>query len=300
MTTMDALDAERTTRVGFIGLGVMGLPMALNILAAGFPVHVYARSAAKARDIDRRGATVVPTCRALAAASDVVIVMVPATADLETVVEGPNGLAAGAHGGLIVVAMGTHEPWAMPAIAERLAPRGAAFLDAPVSGGESAAIAGTLAIMVGGDPAVFERARPVLESMGRRVVRIGPVGTGQVAKACNQLIVGSTIEAVAEALTLAGALGADPAIVREVMLGGFAASRVLELHGQRMLDRDFTPGGRVALHAKDAHIVLEAAARAGVQVPGFVPVAAAFDTMVERGSGDLDHSALIELLTPPD
>jgi 2-hydroxy-3-oxopropionate reductase len=273
--------------------------MAARVMRAGFALHTYSRSG-KVHDVTLRGAKQAASCEALAAATDVLIVMVPDTADLDAVVSGAGGVLAGAHQGLVVVAMGTHQPWAMPRIAAQLAERGAGFLDAPVSGGEVAAKDGSLAIMVGGEIDALARARPVLECMGGRVVHVGPVGSGQVAKVCNQLIVGSTIEAVAEALTLAQAMGADPATVREVMLGGFAASRVLELHGKRMLERNFTPGARADLHAKDAHIVLEAATRAGIHVPGFVPVAAAYDELVRRGSGSLDHAALIELLSMDD
>ena len=222
--------------------------------------------------------------------------MVPDTADLEAVLDGPAGVLAGAHDGLIVCAMGTHLPAAMPPLAERCAERGCTLLDAPVSGGEIGAADGTLSIMVGGDAAAVERARPVLEAMGRSVVRIGGSGAGQLAKACNQLIVGATIAAVAEALALARAAGVDPAIVRDALAGGFAASRVLEVHGRRMLERDFAPGGRAALHAKDAHIILDTAEALGLDLPVFPAVAEAFDRLVAEGGGELDHAALITLL----
>ena len=222
--------------------------------------------------------------------------MVPDTADLEAVLDGPTGILAGAHDGLIVCAMGTHLPAAMPPLAERCATRGCTLLDAPVSGGEIGAADGTLSIMVGGDASAVERARPVLEAMGRSVVRIGGSGAGQLAKACNQLIVGATIAAVAEALALARAAGVDPAIVRDALAGGFASSRVLEVHGRRMLERDFAPGGRAALHAKDAHIILDTAAALGLDLPVFPAVAEAFDRLVAEGGGELDHAALITLL----
>ncbi len=287
-------------RAGFVGLGVMGRPMAQRILANGFALTVTSRTPTSVAGLVAAGATGVPTSAAVATASDVVCVMVPDTVDLEAVLDGPDGLLAGAHPGLVICAMGTHLPGAMPPLAARCAKHGAILLDAPVSGGEIGAREGSLSIMVGGDPAAFERARPILEAMGRTVVHIGPSGAGQVAKACNQLVVGATIAAVAEALTLARATGLDPATVREALAGGFAASRVLDVHGRRMIDRDFTPGGRAALHAKDAHIILDTAAAAGLDLPFFSPVADGFDRLVAAGGGDLDHAALITLLEPSE
>ena len=284
------------TTVGFIGLGIMGRPMAGRILAAGFPLVVWSRAAAAAAALEPAGVIVATSPADVARAADVVVVMVPDTADLETVLDGPDGVLAGARPGLVVIAMGTHHPAAMPPLAARCADHGASLLDAPVSGGEIGARDGSLSIMVGGDAAAFERARPVLDAMGRTVVRIGGSGAGQLAKACNQLIVGATIAAVAEALTLARAAGVDPAVVREALAGGFAASRVLEVHGRRMIERDFVPGGRAALHAKDAHIILDTAADLGLDLPMFAVVADAFDRLVAAGGGDLDHAALITLL----
>ena len=285
--------------VGFIGLGVMGRPMARRVLDAGFGVTVAARSPAAA-ELVSAGARAAPTHGEIARDADLVIVMVPDTADLEAALDGPTGLLAGANDGLIVCAMGTHHPAAMPPLAERCAEHGVSLLDAPVSGGEIGAQEGSLSIMVGGDTAAFDRARPVFEAMGRTVVRVGDSGAGQLAKACNQLVVGATIAAVAEALSLARRAGVDPAIVRDALAGGFAASRVLEVHGRRMIERDFVPGGRAALHAKDAHIILDTAAALGLDLASFSVVAAAFDRLVAEGRGDLDHSALITLLDPPE
>ena len=208
----------------------------------------------------------------------------------------PTGSSPAREPGLIVAAMGTHHPAAMPPLAARCAEHGVALLDAPVSGGEVGAVEGSLSIMVGGDAAAFERARPVFEAMGRTIVHVGGSGAGQMTKACNQLIVGATIAAVAEGLTLARAAGVDPAVVRTALTGGYATSRVLDIHGGRMIERDFTPGGRAALHAKDAHIILDTAARLGVDLPVFSVVADRFDRLVAAGGGDLDHSALITLL----
>jgi 2-hydroxy-3-oxopropionate reductase len=285
-------------RVGFIGLGIMGRPMALNVLKAGFRLTVSSRSPAPVEELVTAGAHRASDPAGVAAASDVVILMVPATADVEAVLGGSSGLLAGSREGLIVIVMGTHEPAVVPTWAERLGKAGAELLDAPVSGGEIGAVEGTLSIMVGGPAAVLEQVRPILEAMGGRIVHIGDHGAGMVAKACNQLVVASEIEAVAEALTLARAAGADPAKVRDALLGGFAASRVLEVHGRRMIERDFTPGGRVSMHEKDARIVHETAREYGVDVPGFRPVVAAFRRLIEQGKGELDHSALITLLEP--
>jgi len=288
--------APNGLRAGFIGLGIMGRPMALNLLKAGFPLIVQSRSRGPVDELVAAGARAAVDAAEVAAGSDVVIVMVSDTADMEAVLDGERGLLRGGHPGSIVVDMGTHDPTAIAGWAARLAAVGAELLDAPVSGGEVGAKEGTLSIMVGGPAAALERARPMLAAMGSRIVHIGDHGAGMVAKACNQLVVGSNIEAVAEALNLARAAGADPAKVRDALLGGFAASRVLELHGLRMIERDFTPGGRVALHAKDARIVLETARRVGVELPGFRPVADALERLIARGDGELDHSALITLL----
>jgi 2-hydroxy-3-oxopropionate reductase len=284
--------------VGFIGLGVMGRPMARRILLAGFPLTVFSRSGAGVGELESGGATRATTPAEVARAADVLVIMVPDTPDLEAVLDGADGVLAGAHRGLVVCAMGTHHPAAMPALARRCAAVEAQFLDAPVSGGEIGATDGSLSIMVGGERAAFDRARPVFDAMGGSVVHVGPSGAGQLAKACNQLIVGATIAAVAEALALARASGVDPVVVREALAGGFAASRVLDVHGRRMLERDFEPGGRAALHAKDAHIILETAADAGLDLPVFAAVADAFDRLVAAGGGDLDHSALITLFDP--
>lgn len=282
--------------VGFIGLGVMGRPMSLHLLRAGYPLTVYSRSAGPVEALVAAGARSAASPRDVAAVVDVLIVMLPTTRDLQEVLLGEGGARAGLRPGSIVVDMGTDDPSAVRAIASALRTQDCWLVDAPVSGGQVGAESGTLSIMVGGEPDVVAKVRPVLAAMGRNVVHVGGVGAGQVAKACNQLVVASTIQAVAEALALASAAGLDPRRVREAMLDGFAASRVLELHGRRMLDGDFEPGGRVALHAKDAHIVLETAEQLGVELPGFAPVAGQLDALVERGDGNLDHSALVTLL----
>ena len=286
----------QTLHTGVLGLGIMGSAMARNLLQAGFPLTVSGLSRGPVSELVAGGAEAVATVGGVTAASDVLLVNVPDTADLEELVGGSDGILSGAHPGLVVVAMGTYDPSAMPPIARRFAARDAHFLDAPVSGGDIGARDATLSIMVGGEAAALAQAMPVLEALGRTITHIGPSGAGQVAKACNQLVVGSTIQAVAEAFVLARTSGVDPARVLGALMGGLAGSVVLERHRRRMLEGDFTPGARSRLHAKDARIVMAAARQAGITLPGFTPVAAAFETLVETGAGDLDHSALVTLL----
>jgi 2-hydroxy-3-oxopropionate reductase len=288
--------SDTPLEVGFVGLGVMGRPMATRIIDAGFPLTVHSRSAIAVAELVAAGARAAASPAVVARRTDVVIVMVPDAPDLEAVLDGAQGILGEAHDGLVVAAMGTHHPAAMPPLARYCAERGVTLLDAPVSGGEVGANEGSLSIMVGGDAAAFERARPVFETMGRTIVHVGASGAGQLAKACNQLIVGATIAAVAEGLSLARAAGVDPAVVRLALTGGFATSRVLEIHGERMIQHNFTPGGRAALHAKDAHIILDTAAKLGLALPVFSVVADQFDQLVAAGGGELDHSALITLL----
>ena len=287
---------DGTPTVGVIGLGVMGSSMARRVVAAGLPLVVSARSRGPVTELCGRGAIAMGTDAAIARESDVCIVNVPDTPDLERVVLGPDGVLEGAHAGLVVLAMGTHRPSAMPPIAAALAERGADFLDAPVSGGDIGAREGTLSIMVGGDAAALERVRPVLELLGRTITHMGPVGAGQVAKACNQLVVGANIQAVAEAYALARAAGVDPTAVLGAIAQGLGGSVVLDRYAERMIDRRFEPGGRSRLHAKDARIVMELAREAGLDLPAFAAVAEAFEELVRRGDGDLDHSALVTLL----
>ncbi|MFN8519523.1 MAG: NAD(P)-binding domain-containing protein [Chloroflexota bacterium] len=282
-------------RAGVIGLGVMGAAMARRLLAAGHPLLVSAASNGPVTELCGRGAVALGTDGAIARESDVCIVNVPDTSDLERVVLGTGGILEGAHASLVVVAMGTHRPSAMRPIADALAGRGAGFLDAPVSGGDIGAREGTLSIMVGGDAEVVERARPVLQVLGRTITHIGPVGAGQVAKACNQLVVGANIEAVAEAFALARAAGVDPERVLAAIAAGLGGSVVLDRYADRMLHERFEPGVRARLHAKDARIVMGLAAEAGLDLPVASVVAEAFGEL-ERRDGDLDHSALVTLL----
>jgi 2-hydroxy-3-oxopropionate reductase len=283
-------------RVGFIGLGIMGRPMARHLLDAGFPLTVHSRSPAPVDELAEAGATRAASPAEVAAASDVVVTMLPDTPDVEQVLFGPEGVAAGAAAGSLVIDMSSIDPIPTRSFAERLTAQGVDMLDAPVSGGEKGAIDAVLSIMVGGSPEAFLRATPLFAAMGRNIVHVGPSGAGQIAKACNQLVVAATIEAVAEALVLAERAGVDAAKVREALLGGFAGSKILEVHGQRMLDRAFEPGFRARLHRKDARIVLDTAKEVGAPVPAFEAVARQLDELVESGGGELDHSALFTLL----
>ncbi|HLH26371.1 MAG TPA: NAD(P)-dependent oxidoreductase [Chloroflexota bacterium] len=283
-------------RVGFVGLGIMGRPMAHNLLRAGYPLVVWNRSPGPVAELQAAGAEAAATPAALAARCDVVITVLLNTEVVEQVVLGPEGLAAGLRPGATYVDMSSISPLATRRIAARLAEQGVAALDAPVSGGEVGAREATLAIMVGGPAAVFERLRPLFEALGKSIVHVGDTGAGQVAKACNQLVVGITIDAVAEALLLARAAGVDPARVREALLGGFAQSRVLDLHGARMLEGRFAPGFRAPLQVKDLAIAAELGAATSQPLPGTETALGLYRAMVAAGLGDLDHSGLYVLL----
>ena len=282
--------------VGFIGLGIMGKPMAKNLLAAGFDLTVHSRSPGPVEELVAAGASRASDPSEVAAVSGITITMLPDTPDVEQVILGEKGVVEGASPGSLIIDMSSIDPAPTRTIAEALAARDVAMLDAPVSGGERGAIDAALSIMVGGDDEAVRRAMPVLEALGKTIVHVGPSGAGQVAKACNQLVVAATIEAVAEALLLAARSGVDPAKVREALLGGFAGSKILEVHGQRMLDRTFDPGFRIRLHRKDARIVEDAAAATGTPIPSFAVVAAQLQDAVDAGDGELDHSGLFQTL----
>lgn len=282
--------------VGFIGLGLMGRPMALNLLKAGHRLHVWSRRRASMQPLLEAGAGDCASAAEVARRSEVVISMVADAPDVEAVALGPDGVADGAREGLIFVDMSTIAPAAAQSIAARLAGRGVTMLDAPVSGGELGAIEATLTIMVGGDATAFETVRPLFEAMGRTVSRIGASGAGQVAKACNQILTGVGVAAVAEALNFARKSGVDAARVREALLGGFAYSRVLENHGQRMLERNFRPGFKAWMHQKDMRIVLEEAHRLGLALPTAAATAQLFNAMVGSGLGEEDSVAMVKLL----
>lgn len=287
-----------STTIGFIGLGIMGRPMALNLIRAGYRLQVYARRPQAAQPLVDAGAKSFDSPQLAADQASLVITMVSDTADVEAVVFGPQGIIHGAAPNTIVVDMGTSSPAATRRMAEQLEAKGLEMLDAPVSGGEQGAIDGKLSIMVGGKKAVFETVLPVLQVLGECITYVGDRGAGQVAKACNQIVAAQTISAVAEALCLARASGVEPARVRDALLGGFAYSKVLDIHGQRMIEKNFQPGFKARLHAKDMRIALATAAETGISLPGAVLALEHLDQLVERGGAELDSSAIATLLEP--
>ncbi|WP_054287005.1 NAD(P)-dependent oxidoreductase [Gulbenkiania mobilis] len=283
-------------RVGYIGLGIMGRPCVLNLLRAGHEVTVWARRPDTAAPLLEAGACWADTPAALASGVEVVVSNVSDTADVEAVLLGPDGVAEGGRPGLVCVDMSTISPLGAREIARRLGERGIDFLDCPVSGGEVGALQGTLTIMVGGRAEALEKARPVLQSMGRTITHIGDSGAGQVAKACNQIAVGVGVAAVAEVMKLAKACGVDPVPVRQALLGGFAQSRVLDIHGQRMIDDNYAPGFKAKLHLKDMGIVLDTAQSLGIRLPEAERVAGLIGQLVQEGGGELDSSAIARLI----
>ncbi|MHB1681400.1 MAG: 2-hydroxy-3-oxopropionate reductase [Bacilli bacterium] len=283
-------------RVGFIGLGVMGAPMAENLLKKGFAVTVSNRSRGAFAHFIEMGASAVETPAEVAAASDVVVTILPDTPDVDAVYFAENGLFSAVRPGMLFIDMSTASPEIAHKIHAAAVEKGADSLDAPVSGGDVGAREGTLSIMVGGSEQGFERALPMLQSMGKNIVRIGEAGAGQVTKACNQVVVALTIEAVGEALALAAKAGADPAKVRAALLGGFAQSRILDLHGQRALEHRYNPGFRLRLHRKDLAIALQTAEVQGVSLPNTAAVHEMMNALIAGGHGDDDHSYLIQHL----
>ncbi|MQA04201.1 MAG: 2-hydroxy-3-oxopropionate reductase [Streptosporangiales bacterium] len=270
----------------------MGEPMAGNLVQAGYQVTVHNRSSPAVERLAAAGAQPAGTPAEAAKGADVVILMLPDSPDVELVMNGENGVAGALREGAVLIDMSTISPEVTRRLAGELAGRGVRMLDAPVSGGQQGAIAGTLTIMVGGDADTFASAEPLFDVLGGSVTLIGDSGAGQVAKACNQTIVACTLQNVAEALVLAKRSGVDPARVRQALLGGFAGSKILEIHGQRMLDEAYEPGFKVRLHAKDLDIALRTAAEAGVALPSTAAVRQFLTTLVASGRGELDHSAL--------
>jgi 2-hydroxy-3-oxopropionate reductase len=266
--------------------------MAMNLLAAGYELTVHSRTPGPVDEVVGAGAARAFGPAEVAKASDVTIAMLPDTDDVLHVLTGDGGVIDGVSAGSLVIDMSSIDPAPTREMAAAFAARNVAMLDAPVSGGERGAIDGTLSIMIGGDPDAVTNAMPLFEVLGKTIVHVGPSGAGQVTKACNQLVVAATIEAVAEALLLAERSGVDPAKVREALLGGFAGSKILEVHGQRMLDRTFDPGFRIRLHRKDARIVEDAAAATGTPIPAFAVVTGQLQRALDDGDGELDHSAL--------
>ena len=283
-------------KIGFIGLGVMGEPMARHLRAAGHDLALWARRPESAAALVAEGVPLCATPSDLAARSEVVITIVTASADVEALAFGPHGLAAGFAPGAIHVDMSTIAPATARALAARYAERGIGWVDAPVSGGGQGARDATLAIMAGAEDATLARVRPLFEVLGKRIVHIGPPGAGQVAKACNQILTGVGVLAVAEAFNFARKSGADVAKVREALMGGFAYSKILENHGQRMIDRNFKPGFKAWMHQKDLRIVMEEAHRLGLMLPGAAATAQMFNAMVGSGLGEDDSIAMLKLL----
>jgi 2-hydroxy-3-oxopropionate reductase len=282
--------------LAFIGLGIMGRPMALNLKKAGHTVFVYGRRPESVAPLAEAGCTACASPSEAASQADITIVMVSDTPDVETVLFGYGCVADGARPGSVVVDMSTISPTATQAFAHKLEARGIDMLDAPVSGGEIGAINATLSIMVGGKPAVFERVKPVFEVLGKNIVLVGGNGAGQVAKACNQIVVAVTIEGVAEALAFARKNGVDPAKVRDALMGGFAGSRILEVHGKRMLDNDYTPGFKTKLHQKDINIVMQTANELGLALPGAALVMQHLNALMGTGGGELDSAAVMKII----
>lgn len=288
-------------RIAVVGLGLMGKPMARNLARAGAAVVVHNRSPGPQAELADEGMVPAssPADAARLAGDGVVLLMLTDTRAVEAVLTGPNGVLDGLRPGALVIDMGTTQVTATQALAERVRAAGGAYVDAPVSGGEVGARDATLTIMAGGEEADFNRALPVFEVLGRRITRIGDVGAGQVAKTANQMIVALTIGAVAEALALVKAAGVDPATVREALKGGFADSRILELHGQRMVDGAFEPGGRVTVQLKDVDQALAFAGALDLDLPGLRRNRDLWAAMIEAGYGDLDHSSLIKVIEKP-
>ncbi|HEX2825587.1 MAG TPA: NAD(P)-dependent oxidoreductase [Burkholderiales bacterium] len=283
-------------KLGFIGLGVMGRPMALHLMKHGHEMAVYARRAASAEPLIKAGARAFATPRDVAQNAEVIFTMVTTSSDVEAVALGPDGIAAGARAGSILVDMETISPAVARSVGQRLAEKGIDMLDAPVSGGPAGAEGATLSIMVGGKPHVFEKVKPLFECLGKTIVHVGDSGAGQTTKACNQLALLVAAQGVAEALSLARATGIDPGKVREVMMGGVAASRVLDLFGKRMVERDFAAGIEARLYHKDLDIVLGLAHGLGQAAPAGAVVMQHINAMMGRGDGGRDLSAIIEVI----
>jgi len=282
-------------KIGFIGLGIMGAPMCGHLIRAGHQLFVHTRSKLPA-EIAETGATQCTSARGVAERADIVITMLPDTPDVEKVLFGETGAAAGLSKGKLVVDMSSISPIATKAFAERIRALGADYVDAPVSGGQVGARNATLSIMVGAAEASFERVKPIFELMGKNITRVGEVGDGQTAKVANQIIVALNIEAVAEALLFAAKAGADPAKVRQALMGGFASSKILEVHGERMVKRTFDPGFRIELHQKDLALALASARSLGVSLPNTATAQELFNACVAHGGKAWDHSAMVRAL----
>jgi 2-hydroxy-3-oxopropionate reductase len=282
-------------KIGFVGLGIMGRPMALNLAKGGHALFVYGKRRLP-EDVRAAGATVCDSLREIAQGSEIVIVMVPDTPDVRRVLFDPGGVAEGLSAGKIVVDMSSISPIETKRFAEEVGRRGCDYLDAPVSGGEVGAKAASLTIMVGGPERAFSKVKPIFELMGKNITLVGGNGDGQTTKVANQIIVALTIEAVGEALLFAARAGADPAKVREALMGGFASSRILEVHGERMIKRTFDPGFRIELHQKDLGLALEGARALSLSLPNSATTQELFNAAAAMGGKGWDHSGLVRVL----
>lgn len=283
-------------QIGYIGLGIMGKAMVENLTRAGYSVNVFARRKASIDALKAENIEVFQSPEALAQASSLIVCCVSDTPDVEQVLTGPESVIKGLRPGSLVIDMSTISPEVTRAMYRQFQQAGGSLLDAPVSGGEVGAIAATLSIMVGGDEKDFQRALPIFECLGKNIIHVGESGAGQVAKACNNLVAAETMVAVAEAYLLAKSCDVDPAKVREALLGGFAYSRVLELHGQRVLEGNYKPGFKTRLHAKDLRIALESARAHSVQLPGAELSSRYLETLVQEGEGELDSAAIAKVI----
>src|SRR2546429_2355750 len=285
-----------STTIGFIGLGIMGKPMARNLMKAGYQLVVYNRTPGPVNELAAEGARAASNPRAVAEQIDVVITMLPDSPQVQAVMTGENGVLAGAKAGTLVIDMSTISPVVTKELAQEAQEHGVRMLDAPVSGGDVGAQQGTLSIMVGGSAEDFEQAKPIFEVLGKTIVHVGGTGAGQVVKACNQIVVALTIEAVSEALVLGSKAGVDPAVILQVLSGGLAANRVMEVRGPNFLKHDFRPGFKIALHHKDLGIALAAGREYGVALPVTAIVDQMLHALKQRGQRDQDHSAILTLI----
>jgi 2-hydroxy-3-oxopropionate reductase len=282
--------------VGFIGLGIMGKPMARNLLKAGYSLVVHNRSRAAVDELSKEGAQAVASSKEVAERSEIIITMLPDSPDVELVYAGEQGIFSGLKSGSLLIDMSSISPVVARKLAVEAEKRGCDTLDAPVSGGEAGAIGATLSIMIGGKASAVEKAMPIFQALGKNIVHVGEAGAGQVTKAANQMVVGTTIAIVGEALVLAKKAGVDPVKVRQALLGGFAQSKILEAHGQKMLDRNFKPGFRIRLHEKDMKIALATGSEYGVSLMVTGVVGQMMTAMKGMGNSDLDHSGLVRLV----
>jgi 2-hydroxy-3-oxopropionate reductase len=282
--------------IGFIGLGIMGKPMARNLLKAGYSIVAHNRSRGAVDELSKEGAQSATSSKEVAGRSEIIITMLPDSPDVELVYTGEDGIFSGIKSGQLLIDMSSISPVVARRLAAEAEKRGCDMLDAPVSGGEAGAIGATLSIMIGGKTSGVERAMPIFQALGKNIVHVGEAGAGQVTKAANQMVVGTTIAIVGEALVLAAKAGVDPAKVRQALLGGFAQSKILEAHGQKMLDGNFKPGFRIRLHEKDMKIALATGSEYGVPLMVTGVVGQMMTAMKGTGQGDLDHAGLVKLV----